>query len=34
MIGIKKGLFSKMMAQTKHLVNWSKDFPNNYLNNR
>ena len=34
MIGIKRSHFSKMMAQTKHVVNWSKDFPSNYLNNR
>ena len=32
MIGIKRSHFSKMMAQTKHVVNWSKDFPSNYLN--
>jgi DNA-binding protein Fis len=34
MMGIKRSYFSKMMRQTKHIVNWSKDFPNNYLNNR
>ena len=33
-LGMKRPLFSKWLNKTKHIVNWSKEYPNSYIKNK